>query len=123
VRDTAQKRGIHLFINERTDRFPLRFGSPDEWLNEAARRAKVYADTGADGIFAPGLADLDLSEKFVQLAPLSVNIMVAQGVPEIPDLVRVGVRRVSLGLWTCVNRRSDLALAQLLVQLTHSAPY
>ena len=99
VRDTAQKLGVHLFINARTDPFLLKFGSPDECLNEAARRAKAYADAGADGIFVPGLTDLALIEKFVQLTPLPVNIMAMQGVPEIPDLAHVGVRRVSLGPW------------------------
>ncbi|MCC8966524.1 isocitrate lyase/phosphoenolpyruvate mutase family protein [Bradyrhizobium sp. Pear76] len=99
VRDTAQKLGIRLFINARSDPFLLKFGSPEQCLNEAARRAKVYADAGADGIFVPGLTDLALIEKFVQLTPLPVNIMVTQGVPEIGDLARVGVRRVSLGPW------------------------
>jgi 2-methylisocitrate lyase-like PEP mutase family enzyme len=99
VRDTAQELGIRLFINARTDPFLLKFGSPDDCLNEAARRAKVYADAGADGIFVPGLTDLALIETFVRLAPLPVNIMVTQGVPEITDLARVGVRRVSLGPW------------------------
>jgi phosphoenolpyruvate phosphomutase-like protein len=99
VRDTAEKLGIHLFINARTDPFLLKFGSPDECLNEAAKRAKAYADAGADGIFVPGLNNLALIEKFVQLTPLPVNIMVTQGVPEIPDLARAGVRRVSLGPW------------------------
>jgi 2-methylisocitrate lyase-like PEP mutase family enzyme len=99
VRNTAQILGIHLFINARTDPFLLKFGSLDECLNEAARRAKVYANAGADGIFVPGLTDLALIEKFVQLTPLPVNIMVTKGVPEIPDLARVGVRRVSLGPW------------------------
>jgi 2-methylisocitrate lyase-like PEP mutase family enzyme len=99
VRDAAQEFGIRLFINARTDPFLLKFGSPDECLNEAAGRAKIYADAGADGIFVPGLADLALIERFVQLAPLPVNIMVTQGVPGIPDLARVGVQRVSLGPW------------------------
>src|SRR5580693_8116351 len=54
VRETAQKLGIRLFINARTDPFLLKFGSPDECLNEAAKRAKAYADAGADGIFVPG---------------------------------------------------------------------
>ena len=99
VREAAQKLEIRLFINARTDPFLLKFGSPDECLNEAAKRAKAYSDAGADGIFVPGLTDLALIEKFVQLTPLPVNIMVTQGVPEIPDLARVGVRRVSLGPW------------------------
>ena len=99
VRDTAQKLGIRLFINARTDPFLRNFGSPDECLNEAVRRARAYADAGADGIFVPGLTDLALIEKLAQLTPLPVNIMVTRGVPKIPDLVRVGVRRVSLGPW------------------------
>src|SRR5690349_857149 len=99
VRDAGQELGIHLFINARTDPFLLKFGSPDQCLNEAARRATVYADAGADGIFVPGLTDLALIEKFVRSTPLPVNIMVTQGVPEIPDLARAGVRRVSLGPW------------------------
>ncbi|WOH83178.1 isocitrate lyase/phosphoenolpyruvate mutase family protein [Bradyrhizobium sp. BEA-2-5] len=99
VRDAAQKLGVHLFINARTDPFLLKFGSPEQCLNEAARRAKVYADAGADGIFVPGLTELALIERFVQLTPLPVNIMVTQGVPEIGELARAGVRRVSLGPW------------------------
>ncbi|MCP1849561.1 MULTISPECIES: isocitrate lyase/PEP mutase family protein [unclassified Bradyrhizobium] len=99
VRDAAQELGVHLFINARTDPFLLKFGSPEQCLNEAARRAEAYADAGADGIFVPGLTDLALIERLVQLTPLPVNIMVTQGVPEIGELARAGVRRVSLGPW------------------------
>ena len=45
------------------------------------------------------LTDLVLIEKFALLTPLPVNIMEMEGVPEIPDLARAGVRRVSLGPW------------------------
>ncbi|MGY3484478.1 2-methylisocitrate lyase-like PEP mutase family enzyme [Bradyrhizobium sp. USDA 4011] len=38
-------------------------------------------------------------ERLVQLTPLPVNIMVTRGVPEIPELARAGVRRVSLVPW------------------------
>jgi 2-methylisocitrate lyase-like PEP mutase family enzyme len=99
VRDAVRKLGINLFINARIDAFLLKFGSPDECLAESAMRAKIYADAGADGIFVPGLTDLAMIEKFVQLTPLPVNIMVTGGAPEISDLARVGVRRVSLGPW------------------------
>ncbi len=103
VRDAALSLGIHLFVNARTDPFLLKFGSPEACLNEALKRAKIYADAGADGIFVPGLADLALIEKFVRLTPLPVNIMVTRGVPEIPELARVGVRRVSLGPWPMMS--------------------
>jgi len=110
VRDTAQKLGIHLFINARTDPFLRKFGSPDECLNEAAKRAKAYADAGADGIFVPGLTDLALIEKFAQLTPLPVNIMVTQGVPEIPDLARVGPSNADL---IAIIRAKDDLICQL----------
>jgi len=65
-------------------RFCLKFGSPDDCLNEAARRAKVYAPPPPRcrrrWNFCTGLTDLALIEKFVQLTPLPVNIMVTQGV-------------------------------------------
>jgi 2-methylisocitrate lyase-like PEP mutase family enzyme len=102
VRDAAKELGIRLFINARTDPFLLKIGSPDECLKEATGRAQVYAEAGADGIFVPGLTDLALIETVVQSTPLPVNIMVTQGVPEIADLARVGVRRVSLGPWPMI---------------------
>ena len=71
-----------------------------DWIREPGHPANRQAnDAGADDIFVPGLTDVALIEKFVQLTPLPLNIMVTQGVPEIPDLARVGVRRVSLGPW------------------------
>ncbi|MBK3659818.1 isocitrate lyase/phosphoenolpyruvate mutase family protein [Bradyrhizobium diazoefficiens] len=121
VRNAAQELGVRLFINARTDPFLLKFGSPDECLNEAARRAKVYADAGADGIFVPGLTDLALIERFVQLTPLPVNIMVTQGVPTIPDLARVGVRRVSLGPWPMLAAMR--AIGQAAVEVVTSKQY
>jgi len=49
--------------------------------------------------FWPGLTDLALIEHFVQLTSLPATIMVTRGIPEISDLARVGVQRVSLGPW------------------------
>ncbi|MEY9594273.1 2-methylisocitrate lyase-like PEP mutase family enzyme [Bradyrhizobium yuanmingense] len=99
IRECAQRLGIHLFINARTDPFLLKFGSPDQCLNEASRRASIYAEAGADGIFVPGLDNPALIESLVQLTSLPVNIMVTQGLPAIADLARIGVQRVSLGPW------------------------
>ena len=49
--------------------------------------------------FATVAEEQSFIEKLVQLTPRPVNIMVTKGVPEIQDLARVGVRRVSLGPW------------------------
>ncbi|MCA1397102.1 isocitrate lyase/phosphoenolpyruvate mutase family protein [Bradyrhizobium sp. BRP56] len=121
VRDAAQKLGVHLFINARTDPFLLKFGSPEQCLNEAARRAEAYADAGADGIFVPGLTDLALIARLVQLTPLPVNVMVTQGVPEIGELARAGVRRVSLGPWPMMAAMR--VIGQAAAEVTTSKQY
>src|SRR5580692_1988028 len=62
ARQTAATARIHFFINARTDIF---FQGPpeqhdDAMVIEAMERAHPYAEAGADGLFAPGLADITL---------------------------------------------------------------
>jgi 2-methylisocitrate lyase-like PEP mutase family enzyme len=123
VREAAQELDIPLFVNARTDVFFLKFGSPEECLIEAVRRAKIYADAGADGVFVPGLNDPALIEKLVQLTPLPINIMVMQGVPEIAHLARLGVGRVSLGPWPMMAtmRAIGHAAAEIVATKRYSA--
>jgi 2-methylisocitrate lyase-like PEP mutase family enzyme len=54
-----------LFVNARTDTAWLGAGD----LDETARRVVVYADAGADGVFAPGLTDARDLERVVATAP------------------------------------------------------
>jgi 2-methylisocitrate lyase-like PEP mutase family enzyme len=42
-------------------------------LDAAIERAKVYADAGADGIFAPGLVDPALIAELVSATSLPIN--------------------------------------------------
>ena len=99
VRQSAQDFGVRLFINARTDPFLLKFGSHEQCLEEAVRRAEIYASAGADGIFVPGLSDLSLVAGLVRRVRLPINIMVMGSSPLIGDLARIGVRRVSMGPW------------------------
>jgi 2-methylisocitrate lyase-like PEP mutase family enzyme len=69
----------------------------EDHLNEAARRASSYAESGASGFFAPGLMDSKLVGKLCELSPLPVNMMMFSGVPSSKQLAELGVARISYG--------------------------
>ena len=65
IKNYLVKTGQQLFINARTDGFLLKLDAP---LETTLRRAKLYQDAGADGLFVTGVADTrHLSGKFVLL--------------------------------------------------------
>ena len=99
ARQTADAAGLRFFINARTDVF---FQRPpeqhdDAMVAEAIGRARAYADAGADGLFAPGLADITLIARLAEASPLPLNIMVGDATPSLQVLARHGVARVSHG--------------------------
>jgi 2-methylisocitrate lyase-like PEP mutase family enzyme len=108
VRAAAERLGVRLFINARTDPFLLKTGTPEQCLDEAVGRAKLYGEAGADGVFIPGLTDLTLIEQLVGRVTLPVNIMVMSPAVVIADLARAGVRRISLGPWPMMATMSAI---------------
>ena len=99
IRRMADKRGVPLFINARTDLF-LAAGPRDDHsvlLLEAATRAAAYAQAGASGFFVPGLrSDASIGE-LCKASVLPVNVMVTKGLPSAPRLAELGVARISYG--------------------------
>jgi 2-methylisocitrate lyase-like PEP mutase family enzyme len=98
VREAADKALPGFFINARCDVFlqserSTHAAGMGQWLE----RAKAYADAGADGLFAPGLVDADLIGQVVEKVSLPLNILMFPGAPEIPELRRRGVARISYG--------------------------
>jgi 2-methylisocitrate lyase-like PEP mutase family enzyme len=96
---TADAANLGFFINARTDVF---FQCPpeqhdDAMVAEAVKRARAYADAGADGLFAPGLAEITLIARLAELSPLPLNIMVGDATPPVRALAEHGVARVSHG--------------------------
>jgi 2-methylisocitrate lyase-like PEP mutase family enzyme len=99
ARQIANERNFHFFINARTDVF---FQSSAEqhdhaMVAQAIERAHAYADAGADGIFAPGVTNIDLIARLAKEASLPLNIMVEDATPSIRMLADHGVARVSHG--------------------------
>ena len=99
ARQAADALGIAFFINARTDVF---FQQPpeqhaDTMVAEALERARAYAAAGADGLFAPGLVNIELIARLAEASPLPVNIMVDDATPSVRALAERGVARVSHG--------------------------
>jgi 2-methylisocitrate lyase-like PEP mutase family enzyme len=99
ARQIANPANFHFFINVRTDVFFQVSGEQHDELMvaQAIERAHAYADAGADGLFAPGLADVGLIARLAKESPLPVNIMVDDVTPPIRVLADHGVARVSYG--------------------------
>jgi 2-methylisocitrate lyase-like PEP mutase family enzyme len=99
ARQASEQAGLGFFINARTDVFlrAPRESHSEQLVLQVLDRAHAYASAGADGLFVPGLADVDLIALLVGRSPLPVNIMVGEATPPLPVLAEQGVARVSHG--------------------------
>jgi 2-methylisocitrate lyase-like PEP mutase family enzyme len=97
IRKAAERKGIELFINARTDLFLGQDGEPAQRVNEASQRAKAYAAAGASGFFIPGLQDDTLIGRICDGVTMPVNVMIMDGVPSPHRLSQLGVSRISYG--------------------------
>jgi 2-methylisocitrate lyase-like PEP mutase family enzyme len=97
-REAAEAAGVpDFFINARTDVFLFQVGTEPGRADDVAARSETYAKAGADGLFVPGLLDLDVLTALVCAVTLPVNVMGGPGAPSVTELAAVGVRRVSVG--------------------------
>ena len=66
-------------------------------LDDTITRLVAYRDAGADVVYAPGLTDLDEIAAVVDAVGVPLNVLALASGPPVPELARVGVRRVSTG--------------------------
>jgi len=99
ARKMADAANTGFFINARIDVFFQRPPTQHDgtMVVEAVERARIYADAGADGVFAPGLSDIALIARLAERSPLPLNIMVGDTTPPLCVLAEHGVARVSHG--------------------------
>ena len=83
-----------LFINARCDAFLL--GLSDA-ASKAKQRIKLYEQNGADGIFLPGICDVDDIRSAVVQTSLPINVMCVPKLPDFETLAAIGVKRISMG--------------------------
>lgn len=99
-RKAADDFGVPIVINARTDCFAGRAPETDAWseaLTEAARRGNAYLEAGADCVFAPFVRDAKTITALVGAINGPVNTLSGAPSPTVPELRKIGVRRVSVG--------------------------
>lgn len=97
ARRAADDAGVAVFINARTDTYVRKLGADDAArFDETIRRARLYREAGADGIFVP-LAPNDVIGRLAAAIDAPLNVIAGPGSPTIAELRALGVARVSLG--------------------------
>ncbi len=66
-------------------------------LDDTIARLVAYRDAGADCLYAPWLASIEQIAAVVDGVSAPVNVLATPSTPAVPELARVGVRRVSTG--------------------------
>ncbi|MFZ5717882.1 MAG: isocitrate lyase/PEP mutase family protein [Pseudomonadota bacterium] len=110
ARAAADKAGVPLFINARTDIYLEGLAEGEAAEAEAIRRGKLYLAAGASGVFVPGAVEAGLVERLAAAIPAPLNVIAWPGVPDARTLAGLGVRRLSAG--TATFRAAFAALAK-----------
>lgn len=113
IRETADELRVPIVLNARTDVYLLQIGEPSRRYDEAVRRLSAFRDAGADCVFVPGVRDAETIGRIVADLKCPVNILGVPGSPPVPELVKLGVKRISLGSGPM---RSSLGLLRRLAE-------
>ncbi len=97
VRRAANRAGVPLFINARTDGFWLNLWDAPTRLRESIARGQAYVAAGADGVFVPGALESDVIAKLADAINAPLNILAMPGCPAVSTLEALGVSRLSQG--------------------------
>ncbi|AXE31109.1 carboxyvinyl-carboxyphosphonate phosphorylmutase [Chromobacterium phragmitis] len=98
ARAAADALDVPIFINARSDLFLHGEGPADARFDETLARARLYLDSGADGVFPIGLSDPALLAKLCAAVPAPVNAAAMPGLPGLAELSALGVARVSTAI-------------------------
>jgi 2-methylisocitrate lyase-like PEP mutase family enzyme len=98
VREAATACGVNLFINARTDVYLKAMAKGEEAVAMVSRRAALYFEAGANGLFVPGIARTEEITAIIKnIAPAPLNVMAVPNLLPGAGLERLGVRRLSAG--------------------------
>jgi 2-methylisocitrate lyase-like PEP mutase family enzyme len=97
IKVAARAKGADIFINARSDVYLFNLVPDDQKLAEIIRRGKLYAESGADGLFAPAMHDPKQIGDVVSAVALPVNILLMKASPPLAEIRAAGARRISAG--------------------------
>lgn len=96
AREAAREAGVPIVINARVDVWMVGGeASEAERLDEALRRARAYLAAGADCVYPIGLAAGATIAALVEAVDAPLNVGARRGLPDLAELGRIGVARVS----------------------------
>ena len=95
IRAVAEKKGVNLYINARTDVVLKNLVPAEQAIEETLRRAAAIEQAGGSGLFVPGIAHAPQITAIVEGTTLPLNIMARPEAPDATHLRALGVRRLS----------------------------
>jgi 2-methylisocitrate lyase-like PEP mutase family enzyme len=94
--EAARETGVPIVVNARVDAWIVGGGATDpERIDETLRRARAYLAAGADCIYPIALARPDAIARLCAEIDAPVNIGARADLPDLTELGRLGVARVS----------------------------
>ena len=97
VRNAAERAGVHVVLNARTDVYLDEVGEPAGRFDEVVRRGRAFAKAGADCVFIPGLYEAATIGRAVKEIGAPINILAHIKAPTVKELKKLGVARLSIG--------------------------
>lgn len=95
IKDYLVKTGQSLFINARTDVFLQKLDSP---LETVLKRAGLYKEAGADGLFVTAVPDTAVISEIAAGIGLPLNVVATPKFPSVDVLAAAGVKRISMAV-------------------------
>ncbi|MBK8159245.1 MAG: isocitrate lyase/phosphoenolpyruvate mutase family protein [Rhodospirillaceae bacterium] len=97
IRKVAAREGIDIFINARIDVYLFKLAPEPERVAESLRRARIYQDAGASGIFVPAIVAPEEIRAVAAALERPLNVLAWPGLPSAAELAKLGVKRLSAG--------------------------
>lgn len=97
ARVAAERAGVDLFINARTDVFLKKLTAPEGAVEETIRRGLACKAVGASGLFAPFAMKPEDIKAIAKAVDLPLNVIAMAGLPKADALRALGARRLSAG--------------------------
>ncbi len=96
VKEIAKQKSVSLFLNARTDAIELAKGDLKTKIQACIKRAKLFEEAGADGIFIPFIKEIETVSELKKTINLPLNILI-NDLLNISELRKLKVNRVSTG--------------------------
>ena len=98
VREAADRKGIHLVINARTDSFFAEgFASEEERVEDVVTRLNAYAQAGADCVYPIGCGDKETLKILRKKISAPINVLATAKTASLKELQDLDINRVSFG--------------------------